>query len=278
MTSWRRSPFPTYDPATDASLSQWLDAGDSTMASLEGSGGAAITNNATVFKFKSKKGTSRTYQLIGPNTRPTWQSSVQNGLGGLRCDSQILSANVLTGMQSLSGRTVVAAFKQNSLTLGAAEGFTVTEAHEGGSADGPQLLLYGSAGAVSAGGKRIQADSFATCGPSLADTGSGARVVANGEAYIVACIWDYANARFTLLDNGRLGTAGTFQSAGTTSGTAPYAMSVGGILQENGTLGANTGNGFLDGWLLEVLDTFVAKTIYDTFLQCDYLCRRWKIR
>lgn len=280
MIPRRRSPYPTYDPATDGALSLWLDASDT--STLDKAGPLPITDGATVVAWRTKAGTARTFQLIGPNTRPTWEAAVINGLGAVRCNNQILSANVLTGMQSLSGRTVTVVFKQVADTPGAAEGYTVTVPHQVASADGPQVLMYGSTSAVACGGRRLQADAFQIIvAQDNKGASFGSRAVANGETYIVSSINDYAGGRIRIFDNGHDGgphptTLGII-TAGTTAALNPYAMSVGGILQENGGLGPNTGNGFINGYVCEVLDWFSKLTDDQLFAANDYLRRKWNV-
>lgn len=275
----RRHP-PIYDP-TGSNLvpipDQWLDASDTT--TIDKAGPLPITNGATVLEWRTKSGTLRKYRLIGGNVAPTWEANVVGSLGGVKCLHQILSADVLTGMRGLTGRTVVAAFKQitneHSATTGL--GFTVTEPHVSGNANQPTTTLAASTGGFGGGSKRVQADALTNNATLLADNVT-VRPVADGEVFLVTMAVDYSNGRQAAFANGVEAPqfAPTIVSSGTTDATHdPYAMSIGGQLEEVGSLGANTGNGLCRAYILEIRDWFRLLTPDELFATHNNFRRKW---
>ncbi len=275
-----------WDPAvgsTDAAIpNQWLDASDTT--TIDKAGPAPITNGATVLEWRTKAGTARKYRFTAANgTAPTWDSNVIGSLGGVKFvysgvgSGQILSADVLTGMRGLSGRTIMIAAKQNTYPIGqTAYAFTTTVTHLTGSADGVQHGMY-LAAFYTSGTRRIQSDGGSLNVPYAPDDTNGV-AVANGQTIVETSAADWANGANYIYNNGCIPKQ--FHSAATTAGTTdgardPYAMSVGAILQENGAFGPNTSNGWMDGYLFEVLDWFTFMTPDQLVGPHDYLCNRW---
>lgn len=274
---------PIYNPTLSNLLplpDQWLDGNDTT--TIDKAGPLPITNGATVLEWRTKSGTLRKYRLIGPNVAPTWEANVFGSLGAVRCVSNgstghILSADVLTGMRGLSGRTTVCAAKKGVHVPGATMNiFAVTVTHLTGSADGVQhsnqiVSFYTS------GTRRIQSDAGALTIPFMADDVNGVPI-APGQVIVETCAVDFTSGNSYTYANGVLPKQ--FRSNPTTTGVTdaardPYAMSVGAILQENGGLGANSANGWMDGWIFEILDWFTFLTPAQLVPVHDYMRRKY---
>jgi len=272
---------PVWDPATGSTdaptPNQWLDASDTT--TIDKAGPLPITNGATIVEWRTKSGTLRKYKTFGTSGPPTWDANVVGSLGGVKCNHQMLSADVLTGMRGLSGRTVVAAFKQitneHSATKGL--GFTVTEPHVSGNANNPTTTVAASTGGFGGGARRIQGEALTNNATLLADNVT-VRPVADGEVFVVTTAVNYSAARQAAYANGCEAPQfnGTIVSSGTTNTTIdPYAMSVGGQIEEVGGLGPNTGNGLCIAYIFEILDWFSLLTPDQLVGPHDYLCMKW---
>lgn len=259
---------------------QWLDGSDTT--SIDKAGPAPVTNGAAIIEWRTKSGTLRKYQPFlvagagGNNTQPTWESNVVGSLGAVRCNGNnrnILGADVLTGMQSLSGRTFVCAFKFLTLIPTFGQGFVTTVPHDTGLASAIQTLMYCD-GSVSFRSRRLQAD--ASVETSALTAGGGVQTVSAGEVYIGTGIVNYVAGTIRVLRNGvQAGPALAMASSGTTAALDPYAMSVGGVLQEAPS--AHFGNGFMDGYICEILDWFQVLTLDQLVGPHNYMRRKWGV-
>lgn len=256
---FRRRP-PTYSPASDGTLFLWLDATDTATTSLKDTTGAAITNGATVGSWLSKAGTARTFQLFGANARPTWSNSGINGKAAVVFNSQILASNVLTGMTSMSGMTVLVAEQKTGSAPFEPAGctFGITESHDSVVADS-SLVYVAQDPARFVGGRRVQGNSFVS-----SVVGS---TVSNGTPNVQGGVWDWANGKIWYTQNGVMRSRNTnFQTTGTTSANAPFGMAVGAFCQETGTSMGNAMNGKVSEVLvwLSVLtpDQLVAPSYY----------------
>jgi hypothetical protein len=271
-----------WDPAVGSAdaptPNQWLDASDTT--TIDKAGPLPITNGAAIVEWRTKSGTLRKYQPFlvagngGLNTQPTWDANVVGSLGGVRCNGNnrnILGADVLTGMQSLTGRTVVCAFKFLTLIPTFGQGFVTTVPHQIGSADGVFHLMYCSS-SISVRGRRLQAD--ASVEADALTAAGGIRPVAAGEVFVETGIANYSAGTIRVLANGvQAGPAVALASSGTTAALDPYAMAVGGVLQEQPT--PHFGNGYMDGYIFEILDWFSLLTPDQLVGPHDYLCNKW---
>lgn len=267
-----------WNPATGSAQApipnQWLDASDTT--TIDKAGPLPITSGATVLEWRTKSGTARKYRLIGPNVAPTWDANVVGSLGGVKCNHQVLSADVLTGMRSLSGRTIVMACKQitNEVSVTKGLGFTVTEPHVGGNANNPTTTVASSTGGFGGGAKRVQADALTNNATLLADNAT-VRPVADGQVFVVTTAVNYSAGTQAALANGVQAPqfAGTIASSGTTNATIdPYAMTVGGYLQE---LPLNVATGLCIAYIFEILDWFQFLTPTMLVEPHDYMCKKW---
>lgn len=259
--------FPKYDPASDGSLFLWLDASDSTTSSLKDTGGSAITNGATVGSWISKAGSARIFQLFGSNARPTWLASGGiSGLPAVAFNSQILAANVVSDLTSMSGFTVLIVEQKTGSAPFEPAGcsFGITESHDSANADS-SLVYVAQNPARFLGGRRVQGDSF----------GSSAVVsaVSNGTPNLQGGIWNWASAVLSYTQNGVLfSRAIAFQTPGTTSALASFGMAVGGFCQETGLTSGNSINGRIG----EVLAWKSPRTPDQLVGPSSYLRKKWK--
>jgi hypothetical protein len=270
---------PDWNPATgstDAPIpDQWLDASDT--STLDKAGPLPITNGATVLEWRTKAGTARKYRLVGPNTAPTWDANVVGSLGGVKCNHQVLSADVLTGMRGLSARTFLCAFKQitNEVSATKGLGFVITEPHVSASADNPTNTLAASTGGFGGGTRRIQGNAIVNSATLLADNAT-VRPVADGQVFVVTGAINYAAGKQYYYANGVEAPqfAETIVSSGTTDATHdPFAMTVGGYLKEGPTL--NIADGLCIAYIFEILDWFSLLSADQLVAPHDYLCNKW---
>lgn len=272
-----------WDPATgsaDAPIpDQWLDASDT--STIDKAGPLPITNGAAIIEWRTKAGTLRKYQpfpvagAMGTNTQPTWNSNVVGSLGGVRCNGNlgnILGADVLTGMQSLSGRTVIIASRFISLIPTFGQAFVTTVPHDIGPAAGIQLLMYCD-GQPDTRSRRLQVDTSTEIFGM--DASGAAIVIASGQDFVETGIHNWAGNSLRVMHNGvEVGPAIPFvAAAGVTAAIDPYAMAVGGVLQEAPS--AHFGNGYMDGYLFEILDWFHVLTPDQLVGPHDYMCNKW---
>jgi len=158
-------PSPVYDPSTDATLAIWVDFSDSTTASLLDTGGAAITNGATIGTAKSKKGTARNFTQWGTGARPTWDSTGIGGIGAARCNAQLLATQTtMTDFASMSGLTVMVVNKLNtfSSSTDCCFGFTMLDQSTGFSDISQVYIACRNDTGRKIGGRRARGDSLQT--------------------------------------------------------------------------------------------------------------------
>jgi hypothetical protein len=214
-----RRRFPKYDPASDGSLTMWLDPSNSTK--LLAVGGGAISNGATIGTWNTSGGTARAFTQWGSNARPTWDSTGINGLGAVRCNSQILSTTTITGFASMTSIAFIVACKR-SAAGGASIGFTQIDGNTG--QYDISLLLAFIDSVYDFGGRRTTLESFQTISGNTAPS-----------IYILGGVLDYTNAKGYLFESGVKGTQGAaFQTTGTTGAGEPHVISVGGFAQQTG--------------------------------------------
>lgn len=105
--------FSTFQPTDVANLGLWLDASDSSTLFQNSDGTGTVTNGSVVGYWGDKSGNSRNVTATG-NLRPTFQTSIKNGLSIVRFDG---SNDVLTGTgfmyNSVAGVTIFTVVKGN---------------------------------------------------------------------------------------------------------------------------------------------------------------------
>ena len=250
-----------YDPATDASLKIWLDATDT--STLKDTGGAAITNGATIGTWSSKAGTARNFTQWGANGRPTWQSSGINGLAAAAfTTNQILTTQTnMAEFASMSGITVMAAVKRNS-----ANGliFTTTMVNSGtGLADIDQCQLN-MGPTFTGGGRQARGDSFVTV--------VAVPAVNTSTVFVETIAFGFSTGHISLYGNGVENIVNqAYHTPGTTDAGDPFAISVGGGAQQTGSAAF----WFAEGSIGEVLVYLSELSPDDTVARHDYLCYRW---
>ena len=251
-----------YDPATDGTLDIWLDATDT--STIFDTGGAAITNGATIGRWESKA-VARSFRQFAANGRPTWSSSGWMGLPAARFNSQILTATSSAGYASLSGITVMAAMFLVAPVSSNGCGFGITEPHETGNADS-SLVFTPLRESVFFGGRRHQGDAFNSVG-NLPLANNTAVIVSGTLNFTGKTASDYKNGVEDVI-NGAFQTGG---SGTTAAAPDPFGISLGGFAQESTSSIGNPCN----GWIAEILVRKSVSTPDDTVGPHDYLCYRW---
>jgi hypothetical protein len=232
-----RRQLPIYDPASDSGLEIWIDPTDTATSSIQAVGGGAISNGADIGQIASKKGNARNFVQWGTNARNTWDATGINGVAAMRCTgSSTLVSQVATGLQSLSGLTVLYAAKRN--VNGVAIAFTTLDSGTGKNDVG--LLQFPLATPYDMRGRRVRTDSFVSyVAPEATPT-----------AYVYGCTHDFASGVSTLYECGaRMAIVESILTPGTSEASGPWAISLGGLAQETGSALAFAP----DGWLGAVL-------------------------
>lgn len=284
MNANRRRRPPIYNPTLSnlvALPDQWLDASDTT--TIDKAGPLPITNGATVFEWRDKSATARQYQLLGSgNVAPIWESNVVGSLGAVKFvydvptnKGNILSCLNLTGMRGLTGRTTICAARMGTYQAGQTYFiFTVTESHRFTAASGAQFTcdIVDTFRSVTC---RQQGDTQSINAPFASDDIHGV-AIANGQTIVTTTALDLTAGTNFCYANGTLPRQ--FHSAATNTGTTdpsndPFAMSVGAVAQELPSAGF--GNGYMDGYIFEILDWFQYLTPEQLIGPHYYLRRKW---
>lgn len=255
--------YPQYSPASDASLTLWLDPSDSTK--LLNTGGGAIANGNTIGTWNTSGGAAaRAFTQWGTQSRPSWNSTGINGLGAVSSTAQILSTTTVTGFASMSGLTVLMIFKQTA-SVASSCAFSMTEIDNNTGQYDISLVQMRTQGNYEVGGRRTTSDAFVT-------------VVGNAypssTQFIESAVFDYSNAKLSLFESGVKGLQQqTFQTAGTTGAGEPHVISIGGVAQQTGNSMFANCNGLIG----EILAWNTAKTPDQLVAPHSYLRRKWKI-
>lgn len=263
MKDWRihRASPSGYDPSTDAGVDIWLDGSDP--STLFDTGGAAITNGATVGRWESKA-IARSFRQFGGNARPTWDATGFNGHAGVRFNSQILTATTSAGYAALAGSTVMFAAFLVAPVAGGGCGFGITEPHETAGAN--SSLVFVALATAGGGGRRHQGDPFG---------GVGSKAVPNNTAMVNTLALDFTGKRGTAYLYGVediLDTPFAVAGSGATAATPdPFGISVGGFAQESAGSIGNPCNGTFG----EILVWKSYQTPDQLVPAHDYLCMKW---
>jgi hypothetical protein len=179
----------------------WLDAADTTTITASGS-------PMRVSQWNDKSGNGYHLTQASSTPQPVSGASTVNGLNAIDFTSgrRLARPNVPV-LQNIAGATsyvvVRGTYSSNFSTF-----CTITRDN---SINLSRAALFGHAGTMRAGGRRLDADSFQS-----ADSGA----VVNNTAYQVGGLYDYANADLKIRVNGTSTTrSGGFQTAGNTSNT-----------------------------------------------------------
>ena len=254
----------TYSPASDGALDLWLDATDTT--TLFDTGGAAITNGATIGRWESKA-VARSFRQYGANARPTWSTTGWNGLAAARFNSQMLTATSSAGYAALSGITIMAAMFFVADVAGNGCGIGITEPHETGNADS-SLVFVGLNHGVGGGGRRHQGDAFNGVGNTV-------MTIANNTPLLGTLQLNFTGKSGCQFFNGvEIALNVAFQTGGsgtTAAAPDPFGISLGAFAQETAAAMGVPCN----GWIGEVLGWKSAMTPDDLVGAHDYLCLKW---
>jgi hypothetical protein len=231
----------------DLSPALWLDAADLSTISASGS-------PLRVSQWNDKSGNGYHLTQASSTPQPVSGASTVNGLNAIDFTSgrRLVRQNVPV-LQDVAGATsyvvVRGTFSANFSTL-----CTITANN---TASTSRAALFGHAGTMRAGGRRLDANSFQSV-----DSGA----VVNNTAYQVGGLYDYANADLKVRVNGTSTTrSGGFQTAGNTSNTDSRVM-----------VGANdNGNEPYAGSICEVVVFSRVLTAAELDLLESYFSSKW---
>ena len=244
-----------FNPKSIANLGLWLDASDTSSLTLNGS---------TVSEWRDLSGNGRHAVQASAALQPGATTRTQNGLRALEFDgskSMLVHAAAI-GITNLAaaaiarnvpGVTIIAAcaFDTNSGTQFLFNANTNTQAS--------RCSIVMTAGNIVTGGRRLNADSFASVGYAH-----------NSNANIISGVLDYANSDAFIYENGVLKNSSTsFQTAGNSEDGDSVSVEIG-----------STGNGTtsrLDGFIGELLVFRRALTDDERLRVERYLGRKWGI-
>jgi hypothetical protein len=155
--------------------------------------------------------------------RPTYETGVVNGLPVFRFDGVDdrfdFSGGALDMAKNQSGLTVYIVVIPSSTTSAAQR--NLVSISSGTSSTAQRVLVsFGTSGTTTIGGRRLDADSFATTFGSLSHT--------SGTAWVVTALFDWANSDLYSWQNTTADIANTsYQTAGSTSNTSSLAATIG---------------------------------------------------
>lgn len=207
--AWLMADTMTINPTDVTSLALWFRASD--LSALADA--TAIDGN-----WSSAQGSSTATQTTSGN-RPTKQTS--SGATVVRFDgindNLTLGGDALTCTQNAAGVTIFARMKMTGApgaTTAVVAGFSVN-----GSSNARAMMLVNASNFWTIGGRRLDADSFASVGTTTYDTTT---------LHTLCGILDYANSdAFMFLDGAAAGSTTTFQTSGSSSNTASNAARIG---------------------------------------------------
>ena len=214
----------------------WLDASDATTLYDATSGGSLVAANGEVKRWEDKSGNARHYTQGTATAIPTRRTAVANGLDVVRFDGINDFMSRATGLsltKNIAGCTVyiVRKWATNPTSL---RSYFLENVGSGGS----RINIYAgvTSGKSSAGGRRLDADSFAFVTSSAS--------VSTAAFQIHSAVYDYANSNLDQYLNAALdGTTTSFQTDGNTSNTDTALAYI----------GSSVASGFADIDVAEIL-------------------------
>lgn len=208
-----RLPFNT--PLSISGLGMWFD-GEVAYTSI--SPDVQALDTETIRRWPDLSGNGRHHDQAASGNKPLWSRTGINGRPALRGDGidDYLSGTTGLGLlRNVSGATMFLVAMGNSGTVSASQ--LGGQINRNGGNQARATLQRASSNSYQAGGRRLDADSFAS---STAGTTSTS-------AYIQAGRFNYSGAILRHYLNGTLiGTVNPFQSSGNTSDTDSEGMSV----------------------------------------------------
>jgi len=251
-----------FNPKTIANLAIWLDASNASSLTLNGN---------TVSEWRDLSGNNRHFSQATAATQPNANTTTQNGrrviaYGG----AQVLAGNTaaLATTRNVGAITACAVAKVDVLSAPATGGNHVIFASSVGTALFARYFLTFetlSFDYVQVGGRRLDADNFASVFP--------ANGTLNTNPYVIASVMDYANASASLRANGSALASGSILTAGNTSDTASQSVSVGATANQDGSVNSNQ----LTGWIAEVIVYRRALALTERTTIEKYLGAKWGI-
>lgn len=205
----RRSGAAAWTPAAlGSALALWLDAADASTITLNGS---------TVSQWNDKSGNARHVSQATAANQPQYEGTGLNGKPSLNSlTGRFLASGANELLRNVDGATFVAVTRFQTPLAGGLANAPLLFVSNGLAISSARFSLNtnpspGTAGTYSVGGRRLDADAFATVSSSTAITSNP--VIWMGNA-------DFANAQANTWLNGVADVLGaTFQTAGNTSNT-----------------------------------------------------------
>jgi hypothetical protein len=193
-----------FDPRLVPGLKLWLDSNDY----------ATYTFATGVSQHRDKSGSgNHAAQATGAN-QPTYVAGVKNGRSVLRSEGPeltvdkhlALGAGSLGMFRNVGGATIFQVFSPADATnTGYLRSFSAQTP-----ADANRVALYWRSSVLEAGGRRLDADSYAFVQSSNS--------VVDGVWYLAEVVFDFVNATLSVTLNG-VTTSGAFHTAGNTEDT-----------------------------------------------------------
>jgi len=237
----------------------WLDGSDANTLYDATSGGSLVSAGGSIARWEDKSGNAEHATQSTSGARPTRQTNVQNGLAVVRFDGSddLLSRSTNNVWRNLSWGAIYAVRKIDAVTnvpwiigIGTNAAATTVRAL--------MDLNRGSTSKSGAGGRRLDADTFASV--------QGATNYSTTVFQIQGAVFDYANTTLQVRVNGSTdGQSTSFQTAGSVADTSSAGFNV----------GANPGTAFFDGDIGELIVS-TAKSDHERFE--GYLAWKWGLQ
>lgn len=227
----------------------WIDFSDAS---------TVTTSSGLITQVTDKSGGGLTYSQATSTFRPSYESAVQNGLNVARFDGTDdflgLTSNNLA--RNVGGLTIYVVRKFDTVTSATSRLLIQINT----AVSNARVVLQGGAGGkMVTGGRRLDADSFATTASSTTIDTSFAISVAS---------FDYTNSDLDIYLNKTLdGGTTSFQTNGNTSNTASTGTAI-------GSTGAMS---YFDGDMGEIIMFHSEHTAEQRRLVLDYLNKKWNL-
>jgi hypothetical protein len=231
----------------------WIDFSDSSKVTLNGS---------TISQVNDKSANALNFTQAVALNQPSYQTAVQNGLNVARFDgsNDRLTRGSSDLARNVGGVTIYAIRKWSSSPTAARNIFSISN----NVATTARVLLFGGlvSNKMGAGGRRLDADSFASI--------SASSNIGTTSFDLDTAVFDYTNSDLYLYTKDVLeGSTTTFQTSGSTSNTAAAGAAIGS--QPNGL------TQYFQGDIGEVLIYHSAHDADTRQRVWDYLRTKWAI-
>jgi len=255
-----------FSPRRIASLALWLDASADSSLTLNGS---------TVSEWRDLSGNARHFLQATAAQQPNATARTQNGRRVLDYEAgQVLAGNAaaLNVARNIGQMTAIVAAKLDTVNNAPpAGGNRVIFVASIGTGIGGRFFFAVPTGTVgvsrsfTVGGRRLDADSFASLAAPQDTAGTNPAVVSG--------IISYSNATGLIRQNGTQVASGSLLTSDNTSDTDSQAVGIGASANSDGSVNSNQ----LDGWIGEVIVYQRQLTTSELSALERYLGAKWGI-